>query len=46
MFNADAFIAALALGYNGPISGAPVPFLPQGLIGGVAVAALLPGLSR
>ena len=41
-----AFIAALALGHNAPTSGVPTPLLVQGIIGGPAVAAMLPDLSR
>jgi len=46
MFSSAAFIAALALGHNAPTSGVPTPLLVQGIIGGPAVAAMLPGLSR
>ena len=46
MFSAAAFIAALALGHNGPTSRGATPIAVQGIIGGPAVAAMLPGLSR
>ena len=46
MWNSHAFVATLALGYSAPIAAVPTPFMPQGILGGVALAEMLPHLRR